>query len=179
MKASLLFCDISLMIDENLLEQQVRRIYADTLETEDFIFFSYGEEDLQGISSTSATSSRNISSKKLGTLPTTDGHRRELVWKPQDEKYLSLEEIYFEFKTFLDSLSPSSEPALHRRHGRYAIRTVHRCPGYNRTEITLSPSIARSAIVSHSTPLPNEICPVCNRVVQDVEMFDCICGGEG
>ena len=166
-------------IDENLPEQQVQRTYADTLETENFTFFGYGDEGLQEIASTSATSSRNVSTKKRhGRLP-IDGHRRELVWKPQDEKKSSLEDIYFDFKAFLDSLPPSSEPALHRRRGRYTIRTVHRCPGYNRTEITLTPSIARSAIVSHSTPLPNEICPVCNRVVQDVEIFDCICGGEG
>ena len=108
-----------------------------------------------------------------------DGHRRELVWKPQDEKNSSLKDISFEFKAFFDRLPPSSEPALHRRRGRYIVRTAHRCPGYNRTEITLTPSITRSAIVSHSTPLPHEICPVCNRVVQDVEIFDCICGGEG
>lgn len=178
MKVSLLSCIISLTIDENLLEQQVRRTYVDTLETEDFAFFGYGEEDFPRIASTLATLSRDVSSKKPGRLP-VDGHRRELVWKSQDEKYSSLAGIYFEFKAFLDSLIPSSEPVLHRRRGRYTIRTVHRCPGYNRTEITLSPSIERSAIVSHSTPLPNEICPVCNRVVQDVEIFDCICGGKG
>ena len=183
MKVSVLSCDISLMFDGNVPEQQVRRTYADTLETENFTFFGYGDEGdegLQGIASTSesATLSRNLSSKKLGKLP-IDGHRRELVWKSQDEKNSSLEDIYSEFKAFLDSLPPSSEPALHRRRGRYTIRSVHRCPGYNRTEITLTPSIARSAIVSHSTPLPNEICPVCNRVVQDVEIYDCICGGEG
>jgi len=164
--SSLLELDKSCIIFNNLLtqtfeaacqanyeKQQVRRTYADTLETDDFTLFGYGEEDI-------------------------DGHRRELVWKPQDEVYLSLEGIYFEFKAFLDNLPPSSKPALHRLRGRYTIGTVHRCPGYNRAEITLSPSIARSAIVSHSTPLPNEICPVCNRVVQDVEIFDCICGAE-
>jgi len=181
MKVSVLSCDISLIINVKFPEQQVRRTYADTLETENFqgTFFDYGVGGLQGIASTSATLSRNVTSKKpLGRLP-IDGHRRELVWKSQDEKNSSLEDIYFEFKAFLESLPPSSETALHRRRGRYTIRTVHRCPGYNRTEITLTPSITRSAIVSHSTPLPNEICPVCNRVVQDVEIFDCICGGEG
>jgi hypothetical protein len=174
-----LSCDISLTIDEYLPEQQVRRTYADTLETEGFTFFGYGDEGLQGIASISATSSRNLFSKNLlGRIPIY-GHRRELVWKFQDEKNSSLEDIYFEFKAYLDSLPPSSEPVLHRRRGRYTVRTVHRCPGYNRTEITLTPSITRSAIVSHSTPLPNEICSVCCRVVQDVEIFDCICGGEG
>ena len=178
MKVCLLSCVISLTIDENILEKQIQRTYADTLETEDFTFFGYGEEDLQGISSTSAVSSRKISSEKPGRLP-IDGHRRELVWKSQDAKHLSLEDIYFKFKAFLDSLPASYEPALHRRRGRYTIKTFHRCSGYNRTEITLTPSITRSAIVSHSTPLPNEICAVCHRVIQDAEIFDCICGGEG
>lgn len=158
----------------NPSEQQVERTYNDTMETED-----YGHEDLQGTASTSVVSSTNVSSKKLlGKLP-IDGHRRELVWKSQNEKNSSLQDICLEFKAFLDSLTPSSEPALHRRRGRYTVRTAHRCPGYNRTEITLTPSITRSAIVSHSTPLPHEICPVCDRVVQDVEIFDCICGEEG
>ena len=135
--------------------------------------------DLQGIASTSAILSTNKSSgKPLERLP-IEGHRRELVWKSENETNSSLEDICHEFKTFLAGLSPSSEPTLHRRRGRYTVRTAHRCPGYNRTEITLAPSIARSAIVSHFTPLPHEICPVCQRVVQDLEIFDCICGRGG
>jgi len=167
-----LFGDTSLTIDMNLLEQQGERTYDDT--------FDYSYEDIwQETTPSPAISSTNISFKKpLGSLP-INGHRRELVWKSQDEKNSSLEDISFEFRAFLDSFPSSSEPALHRRRGRYTARTAHRCPGYNRTEITLTPSITRSAIVSHSTPLPHEICPVCNRVVQDVEIFDCICGGQG
>lgn len=158
----------------NPSEQQVERTYNDIMETE-----CYSHEDSQGTASASVVSSTNVSSNKIvGKLP-IDGHRRELVWKSQNEKNSSLQDICFEFKAFLDTLPPSSEPALQRRRGRYTVRTAHRCPGYNRTEITLTPSITRSAIVSHSTPLPHEICPVCDRVVQDVEIFDCICGGQG
>jgi hypothetical protein len=164
---------LAILRDINLPVQQVERAYNDTLETEDFNSF-FGYDGSQDIASTSVISSTNVSLKKP-----LNGHRRELVWKSQDEKNASLKDICFEFKAFLDSLSPSSDPTLRRRRGRYTVRTAHRCPGYNRTEITLTPSITRSAIVCHSTPLPHEICPVCNRVVQDVEVFDCKCGGEG
>ena len=109
----------------------------------------------------------------------SNGHRRELVWKPESAQKSSLKDILHEFKTFLDGLSTSSGLELYRRRGRYTARTAHRCPGYNRTEITLTPNINRSAIVSHSTPLPREICPVCKQVVKDAEIFNCICGGEG
>jgi hypothetical protein len=57
-------------------------------------------------------------------------------------------------------------------------RTAHRCPGYNRIEITLTANITRSAIVSHSSPIPHEICPVCKEVVKDTDIFNCICGGD-
>ena len=66
-----------------------------------------------------------------------------------------------------------------RRRGRYTGRTAHRCPGYNRIEITLTANITRSAIVSHSSPIPHEICPVCKQVVKDTDVFNCICGGDG
>jgi hypothetical protein len=167
------FTDIKISV------QKVERTYDDTMETENFAFFDHSYDDPQGIAPTSTISSTNVPFTKPPGRLAVDGHRRELVWKSHDEKNSSLKDIGFEFKTFVDSLPPSSEPALHRRRGRYTVRTVHRCPGYNRTEITLTPSITRSAIVSHSTPLPHEICPVCHRVVQDVEIFDCICGGEG
>ncbi|KAF8798373.1 hypothetical protein BYT27DRAFT_6903061 [Phlegmacium glaucopus] len=157
---------------------QVDGTYDDILETEEaFAFSEDGDEDLHGTALTSTISSMNVSSKNpLGKLP-IGGHRRELVWKPENEKKTSVGDICSEFKSFLNDLPASSEPALHRRRGRHANRTGHRCPGYNHTEISLTPSIMGSAIVSHCTPLPREICLVCNRVVKDVETFDCICGG--
>jgi hypothetical protein len=66
-----------------------------------------------------------------------------------------------------------------RRRGRYTGRTAHRCPGYIRIEITLTANITRSAIVSHSSPIPHERCPVCNEVVKDTDVFNCTCGGDG
>ena len=102
------------MIDIIFSEQQVERTYDDSVETEDFAFYGYSYGDPQGIASASAKSSPNASFKTpLGRLP-INGHRRELVWKSQDENNSSLEDIFIEFKAFLDSFPPSSEPALHR-----------------------------------------------------------------
>ena len=166
-----------LTININLSGQQVERTYDDALETEDAFVFS--DDRYKDINGTSSTSTNSSSKKNIGKSP-LDGHRRELVWKSEINKRYSLECIYTEFKDFLDSIAASSELRLDHRHGRYTARTTHRCPGYNRTEITLTPSITRSAIVSHSTPLPHEICPVCKQVVKDVEeIFRCNCGREG
>jgi hypothetical protein len=104
-------------------------------------------------------------------------HRRELVWKSQEHETVPLEDIARRFQDFI--LPSSTELAFTRRRGRYTTKTAHRCPGYNRVEITLTTDIARSAIVSHLTPTPHEICPVCKEIVKDAEIFACICGGGG
>ena len=103
--------------------------------------------------------------------------RRELVWRFQRNEMVSLEEIALQFQSFL--LTFSTELEFNRCRGRYTTQTAHRCPGYNRIEITLTPDIARSAIVSHLTPIPHEICPVCKEIVKDAEIFACICGRDG
>jgi len=92
---------------------------------------------------------------------------------------VSLHDISHQFQSFLNADLFSSQPALNRRRGRYTARTAHRCPGYNRIEVTLTGNITRSAIVSHSSPIPHEICPVCKEVVKDTDVFNCICGGNG
>jgi len=99
---------------------------------------------------------------------------RELVWRSQKNETTSLEEIARQFQSFL--LTFSAELGFNHRRGRYTTKTAHRCPGYNRIEITLTPDVARSAIVSHLTPIPHEICPVCKEIVKDAEIFACICG---
>jgi len=119
--------------------------------------------------------SPRISPRRL--LPS--GRRQELVWKPPTTEAVSLDDISHQFQNFLNAHLLSPEPALHRRRGRYAARTAHRCPGYNRIEITLTANITRSAIVSHSSPIPHEICPVCKEVVKDTDIFNCICGDDG
>jgi hypothetical protein len=123
---------------------------------------------------TPSTASTSQRSPRKTTLPT---YRRELVWKPQNHEAVSLEDIARQFQDFMRT--PFTEFALNRRRGRYTTKTAHRCPGYNRIEITLTTDLARSAIVAHLTPTPHEICPVCKETVKDAEIFACICGGDG
>ncbi|KAF8970564.1 CHAT domain-containing protein [Flammula alnicola] len=118
--------------------------------------------------------SPKISSRKLHP----NGRRQELVWKPLAEETIPLHEISREFQYLLKANSSSLQPDLNRRHGRHMLRTSHRCPGYKRVEITLTTDISRIAIVSHSSPIPHEICPVCREVVKYAEIFSCICGRE-
>ncbi|KDR68327.1 hypothetical protein GALMADRAFT_1039250 [Galerina marginata CBS 339.88] len=106
------------------------------------------------------------------TLPS--GHRRELVWKPPIALTDTLDDISRQFQYFLRS---HSDYPLIRRHGKHTARAAHRCPGYNREEITLTTDTTRSAIVVHSRPNPHEICLVCKQVVEDTAIFACICGG--
>jgi len=109
-----------------------------------------------------------------------NGRRQELVWKyPTAETVVPLNDISHQFQSFLNAYLSSSEPALNHRRGRYTARTAHRCPGYNRVEITLTADVTRSAIVLHSSPIPHEICPVCGEVVKDTEVFNCVCGVDG
>ncbi|KAF8800225.1 hypothetical protein BYT27DRAFT_7148853 [Phlegmacium glaucopus] len=106
------------------------------------------------------------------TLP--NGRRQELVWNPLTAETHTLYDISSQFQYFLNSHTLSS---LNRRRGRYTARTSHRCPGYNRIEITLTTDIMRSAIVFHSSPNPHERCSICKEIVKDAEIFNCICGG--
>ena len=124
-----------------------------------------------------ASSMSSISSRRTFREYSPSARRRELVWRSERNQTVSLEEIARQFQSFL--LTSPTELGFNRRRGRYTTKTTHRCPGYNRIEITLTPNIARSAIVSHLTPIPHEICPVCKEIVKDAEIFACICGLDG
>ena len=119
----------------------------------------------------------SISSRRPFRKSSLNARRRELVWRSKKNETASLEEIARQFQSFL--LTFSAELGFNHCRGRYTTKTAHRSPGYNRIEITLTPDIARSAIVSHLTPIPHEICPVCKEIVKDAEIFACICGRDG
>jgi hypothetical protein len=109
----------------------------------------------------------------------SSGHRRELVWKSPSAGTTLLRDISRQFHEFL-KLDPSySDLDLNHRRGRCVVQTAHRCPGYSRIEIILTTDIKRSAIVSHFTPSPHEICPICKEVVKEAEIVDCICENNG
>ena len=91
-------------------------------------------------------------SQRSPRKPTPTAYRRELVWKSQNYEPVSLEDIARQFQEFMRT--PFTELTLNRRRGRYTTKTAHRCPGYNRIEITLTTDLDRSAIglPSHSHP---------------------------
>ena len=140
------------------------------------------ENSLEELDSSGAPSSPTLGGPSSRISPQNllpSGRRQELVWKSPTAEAVSLNDISHEFQNFLNAYLLSPKPSLHRRRGRYTARTAHRCPGYNRIEITLTANITHSAIVSHSSPIPHEICPVCKKVVKDTDVFNCICGGDG
>ena len=168
------------IISRQILGQQIQRAHIDEFD-EDVI--DPPENRFEELDGSSSLSNAQASPSMTGgrTLPAlsprqSDGRRQELIWKSATGVRVTLDDISLQFQDFLYSHPPSSEPILNRRRGRYMTRTSHRCPGYNRIEITLTPNIGDSAIVSHSSPTPGEICPVCKEVVREVEVFNCICG---
>ena len=165
-------------IIQRSLDEQIQSTFFD--DNEDYISFDDTLEDEPKLSDTQENLGATQSGPKLTSKSVLkrrpNGHRQELVWRPPAHETIILSEISRDFQYFLNANRSSLEPALSRRRGRYTVRTPHRCPGYNRIEINLTPDITRSAIVSHSSPTLHVICPVCREVVKDAEIFNCICG---
>jgi hypothetical protein len=106
--------------------------------------------------------------------------RRELIWRPGEGNAPCLDYISQQFRSFAEDMIPtSSHPPLRRRQAHSAPKTPHRCSGYNLEEITLTPDISESTIVSYLTPMPGEICSLCGEVVGQAESFRCICNTGG
>jgi hypothetical protein len=111
--------------------------------------------------------------------PHTQASRRELIWK-REGYTLPLSQISHQFRSFEEEILCSrSHSRLQRRQAHSVPKTPHRCLGYNLEKITLTPRISGSAIVSHLTPKPREICSLCGEVVGFAEVFRCICGTDG
>ncbi|KAK7022499.1 hypothetical protein R3P38DRAFT_2710462 [Favolaschia claudopus] len=97
--------------------------------------------------------------------------RREYVWRQisKENKSLAAVAAEIEFDLALNSLSLKRMALVDKYN-------VHRCAGYVREEITLASSLADSAVVTHDTPSPTEICPICCQAVGCNEKFSCRCG---
>lgn len=111
----------------------------------------------------------------------SNGDRFQLVWRTPKALAgtVALSDISSQFQCLLTTDNSSSKPTLNCRRGRYTVRTSHRCPGYRRFEIILTADVLHSVIALHSSPVPHEICPICNEVVKGGESFKCICGQDG
>jgi len=119
--------------------------------------FQYGE--------ISASSSTYQASRQVSRVP-----RREFVWTTEPD-HLSLEAVSKRFGDFLAVLpsGPSTTP-LHRFRVQDGLRTPpHRCRDYVREEITFTPNVARSAVVSYTVPSPRERCSMCGELIPESE----------
>ncbi|KAJ7649747.1 hypothetical protein FB45DRAFT_1843 [Roridomyces roridus] len=96
--------------------------------------------------------------------------RREYVWRTMNVPQ-SLASIATQIARDLD-LRRAAINRLVRSDGR----SIHRCPGYIREEVTLATRTADSAVVSHDSPTVQEVCSVCREVVNSGEVFRCACG---
>jgi hypothetical protein len=172
------------MTSTNFEVQRIQRNYVDELDashssSQDQFELLLSAMEIDGLTPDVLNPApSDIQSRKPPLESNPRAPRRELVWKSQELDMVSLEDIARQFDGLL---LPSSTDlvSFNRRRGRYTTKTAHRCPGYNRIEITLTTDITQSAIISHLTPTPHEICPVCKEVVKDAEIFSCFCGGEG
>ncbi|KAJ7613985.1 hypothetical protein FB45DRAFT_1064847 [Roridomyces roridus] len=98
--------------------------------------------------------------------------RREYVWRTMAAPQ-SLATIATQIARDLDVRRASINRLV-----RSDARSIHRCPGYVREEVTLATRAADSAVVSHDAPTVQEVCSVCHEVVNSGEVFSCVCGEE-
>lgn len=99
------------------------------------------------------------------TLAQPNKTRRELWWIEPEHRCLSLNSVARRFDNFLASIPSSSLSPLRQLYNSEERRPLHRCPGYLREEILLGSDLAKSVIVSHSTPDLMERCSVCGELV--------------
>ncbi|KDR67643.1 hypothetical protein GALMADRAFT_1070341 [Galerina marginata CBS 339.88] len=158
--------------------RQIQRVYFNEFDDLPEDRFEEVDDDLSSSIAPTSPSARQGGPPWQKLPRHQDGQRQELVWKSHSTDSVALSDISHQFTDLLNSHRSSTEPALNRRRGRHTSITSHRCPGYNRIEITLATDITRNAIVSHSSPTPGEICLVCKEIVKE-DIFNCICGSNG
>ncbi|KAK0470078.1 acyl transferase/acyl hydrolase/lysophospholipase [Desarmillaria tabescens] len=105
--------------------------------------------------------------------------RREIIWRrPVTQSAgITLKSVSQEYKFVLESLSISPfKPLNHIVHtGTGVYRTVHRCQGYRREEVTLRPVPLDSKVIMRATPSLHEKCLICGEDVEE-GIFSCKCG---
>ncbi|PBK95223.1 hypothetical protein ARMGADRAFT_791216 [Armillaria gallica] len=108
--------------------------------------------------------------------------RREIIWQPLDECTVTLKDISRQFKSVLESRLVASFHLDHRIRVTSINRPFgdlwhgfHRCQGYRREEITLTPMVRNCRVITDTTPNLHELCPICGERVQEGP-FNCVCG---
>ncbi len=116
---------------------------------------------------------------KPDTVATIDANlspsRREIMWQGVGGNDITLDGISYQFKTAVSSLSFTLFSLEYITRPARGYRTVHRCPGYRREEVTLRPVLSDCKVTMHATPSLHEKCLICGKVVEEGQ-FDCRCG---
>ncbi|PBL03693.1 hypothetical protein ARMGADRAFT_1070201 [Armillaria gallica] len=121
----------------------------------------------------------NTASDKPDTVATIDANlsrlRREIMWQGVGGNNMTLDDISYQFKTVVSSLSFTLFSLEHVARTARGYRTVHRCPGYRRQEVTLRPVLSDCKVITHVTPFLHERCMICGKDVEEGQ-FNCNCG---
>ncbi|PBK64177.1 hypothetical protein ARMSODRAFT_962338 [Armillaria solidipes] len=100
--------------------------------------------------------------------------RREIIWQRVGGNSVTLDDISHQFETAVESLSFTLFSLEHVARTARDRRTVHRCPGYRREEVTLRPVLSDCKVITHATPSLHEKCVICGQHVEE-GLFSCIC----
>ncbi len=121
----------------------------------------------------------NTTSGKPNTAATIDANlsrsRREIMWQGVGGNSTTLDDISYQFKAAVSSLSFALFSLEHIARTAGSYRTVHRCPGYRREEVTLRPVLSDCKVITHATPSLHEKCLICGKDVEEGK-FNCKCG---
>ncbi len=106
--------------------------------------------------------------------------RRVVIYQPCDDYAITLKDISRQFKGVLESQSFTSFPLgrttrVTRVRGDRIWHGFHRCKGYLREEVTMTSMVKNCRVITDTTPILHELCPICGERVQEGP-FRCVCG---
>ncbi|KAK0448548.1 hypothetical protein EV421DRAFT_1466173 [Armillaria borealis] len=106
--------------------------------------------------------------------------RRVIIYQPLDDCAITLKDISRQFKGVLESQSFTSFPLgrtarVNRVRGGRVWHGSHRCKGYLRKAVTMTSMVKNCRVITDTTPILHELCPICGERVQEGP-FRCVCG---
>ncbi|KAK0458504.1 uncharacterized protein EV420DRAFT_1542649, partial [Desarmillaria tabescens] len=114
------------------------------------------------------TSSPATSSQSSNT--TVIKPRRELFWQSASRYDTSVHEISQQYGSFV--CLKTFCPPVRRVYTSRRPTEHHKCKGYMREELTLTPVILENKVVVHPLPCINEICIICGERIEELSTFE-------
>ncbi|THU97662.1 hypothetical protein K435DRAFT_777951 [Dendrothele bispora CBS 962.96] len=129
-----------------------------------------GKEDNTSTGSTSAPEGGPTDNPSAQESSTSRKTRIELAWKTPPQTRATVAFIARHYKQYLERLRIGRTTTLQQLPAQ-SIQNFssihHRCSGYRKEEIVLTPHIPESAIISYTAPFLHEICSICGKCVQE------------